>query len=243
MKDTTTYRFLVDLDCILDTRLATLHLLNPDATPICLGSGYRERLIDDWPGLSSGLISQDDFQIAYRDRDKDVLKEAMPTRLLEYLRTLCRDMIQQRLNRPEIEDIVVVVNLWPYSFTENEKTMLKAMVGYYVGPEVEIKTTTLGQDSVTPSVLKKDYGGYFVYDFNRWFQTHHKELDTVACPGVSIFTPALFIELPDFEQLRAETEDLVTRNPFELMEIATVSKIRLSYLPPSHFSVIDIPTA
>lgn len=240
MTDETFHRIWIDLDTLLDTRLSTLHLLDPEAVPVCLANGYHYRPVDDWASLTDGRVDNDTFAEAYRDRETDVLKNALPTKMVLFLRTICDDLNKQRVTTPFVERVQVVVNIYPYTLSPDERTTLCAMVGHYAGEEVEVKTHRQDLDFLTPRRLIDDYSAIVIYNFDRWFRLQHKRLDSLACPRVSVFVPALFLkEVPDPDQLKMELSEFTTQDPFRLTEMMTVDRFNLQFLDTSLFSAIQ----
>lgn len=230
-------RIWVELETLLDVRLALIHLIDPDATPVVLKNGYDQRPIDDWEKLSLGRVSNSVFSEAYRDRNKGVLKEAVPTRMNVYLKQLCKEIIDQRDTTPFGRSVHVEVNTWPYEFSSDEKEVLCAMVGFYVGEEVKVTTRYKTLEYLTPKRLRDDYSAVILYDFNEWFRFHHKALEEGGCPRTVLFAAALFIgEVPDPDFLKDSMSAFSTNDPFRLLEMSLVAKIHLQFLNIDYYT-------
>lgn len=233
-------RIWVELDVLLDTRLSTLYSLSPDLLPTCLKNDYHKRPMDDWEALTEGTLTNADFWEAYSQRNKETLKEALPTKLTAWLGQLCRDLSKRSMYDPVINDIIVEVGLFPYEFTLEERKVLCAMVGHYVGEGVAVKTSNKKVKDLTPSRLKEDYAAFILYSFDDWFTLHKDELETVICPRVTAFAPALFINrVPDPEELDQALEEYATQNPFRLLEIALIERLHLQYMDVDFVSALQ----
>lgn len=244
MKPDDTWRVWVDLDTLLDTRLATLCRIDPELVPVCLSNRYLDRPIDDWEYMTNNAITRDTFDEAYRDRDKDTLKEAVPTQMVEFLGKESRRHTERRLTSAEVNNVEVVVNIWPYDFTEAEKTTLIAMVAHYLGEETDITVERQPLEYLTPRLLRDSYSAVVTYEFNEWFRIHHQELDKGGCPRVTIYGPELFLkEIPDPDTVKEELADFTTQDPFRLLEMSVVTRFNLQLLPAWYFSAIDLTAA
>lgn len=237
-----TKRLLVELDCLLDTRLGTIESLHPPAAAeLYLGDTYYSREIDDWSSLTNGLISKEDFDKAYGNRGQEILALSRPTRMLGFLNRLTRDLDMAKITAPDVEKIEVVVNLYPYQLTNREKEVLETLVYSYCSLGTEVSTTELNYAQITPSLMRDNYDGVILYEFDRWFSLHAKELNSVLIPRNSLFAPALYIKPPE-ELFKEAPEEFEGVSPFAQLEMSTIERLGLELLRAKEFSILPMRT-
>lgn len=239
MEDNTIKKILVELDCLLDTRIATVALIESAAASAMIDNNYQNREIDDYYQLTNGLVTTEQFKQRYYDRDVDTLKGSLPTNMVKYLRSISINLSKQKIADPEVEGLTVYVNVNPYQLTEEEKQQLSLVVGHYLYPETVVKIIDLKMSSLTPSKIKHDWDAVILYDFNHWFSENVTTLDTVAIPRNIMYAPALYLDhVPSKEELT--NEEGVVVNAFHLMEASVASKLALEFLNPALFSLMEL---
>lgn len=231
---------LVELDCLLDTRLATVsHLDQEAATALLTDPAYRERDRDDFGELTQGRITHDQFIEAYAARDKDVLKQARPTRIIKLVHEIALEIEQQRMTTPGIDSLVIDINVYPYELSDTEREYICSAIRYYVGMEPTIQTVSITPEDLTPTAIRDNWDGVILYDFDQWFTHHANALNTVLIPRHLMFVPALFIKrVENPEDLVVEGAENMT--PFTMLEMSMVERLSLEMLRPKEFSIIDL---
>ena len=238
MSDQPIKRILVELDCLLDTRVATVHRINPQAAVKLIDSPYFYRQVDDFEALTQGLIEQSDYKVAYERRDIDTLKCARPTKMLGFLHTLNGEIVQQSLRTPHSEGFCVEVNTYPYQLSESEKRALCLSVKSYLKPDARVTAVFFNPKDITPERFLKHWDAIVVYDFNTWFQHHCNAFNHFILPRHLVFAPALYLyRIPDEEE--AVVEGFENLTPFGWMEKACVERFSLEFLSASEFSLVD----
>lgn len=231
---------LVELDCLLDTRLATVSRLNGAAAVKLLeGDAYWERDRDDFQLLTDGVITNAAFKDQYRRRDKDTLKRARPTGIVHLLRSICDEVEVQKLSHADIDSLKIDVNVYPYQLTEREQDVLCTAVMSYAGLETEIRVVNIAPVDLTPTRIRRDWDGVIIYDFDGWFTMHVEELNRVLIPRHLMFAPALYLKDPEgLEELPTRGEARMT--PFTALEICMVERICLELLRAKEFSIVRL---
>jgi hypothetical protein len=242
MTDDPIKHILVELDCLLDTRLATLELLSPVATQELINSGaYWTRESDDFELLTHGAIRTSDFNTAYAQRNKETLKRARPTKAIKLLSSIAKEVELQKIDAPNIESLKIAVNVYPYTLTVDEIRILCTAVMCYGGLETEVTTVNKALKELTPKAIKQQWDGLIIYNFDDWF-THNAELlTTTPIPRHLLFAPALYIkpiERPEDVQITSTTGGVI--NPFTAVEMAMVAHLCLELLRPEEFSIVRL---
>lgn len=229
----------IDLDSLLDTRLATLASLDTQAASelVSRGSNYRQRDTDDWTTLTDGSVTTEEFLEAYAKRNKETLKVARPTKAVQLLRQMSSTLVEQSLSEPDVDRIRVVVNTYPYELTEKEEQLIVGAVMVYCNIASDVITTWMSLEEMKPAYIKENWDGVVFYDFDAWLSVHGQDLNEVRMPSHSFIAPALFVKpVDDYQELLVP--GLETHTPFEIMEMAMVERLELTLVCPSYFSIL-----
>lgn len=239
MRDETIKTILVDLDCLLDTRLSTVHLINPEAVPIMLDKNvYHDRKKDDYYKLTKGMISNETFIDKYYDRDKETLKASVPTNMLKLLHEITYTVGEQTISEPDVKLVEVIVNIHPYKLNYEEKEVLINSFSVYLFPETKISIIDKPISYLSPKVLASFYDGYITYEFDQWYLEHQEELIKNPMPRNIIFAPAIFVkEEPTAEELLEQGIENLTA--FEIMEKALLPYVSLEFLKVDTYSLTN----
>lgn len=239
MSEESIKRVLVELDSLLDTRIATVARMNSAAAVIMLDGRYQERDIDDFKVLTNGLIDNEAFDKQYSERDRETLKLARLTNIIKLIQFIVRETEIQKETEPFTNSLSIDVNLYPYILDSHEKELIVDMLTFYVGVEVYVSTVFYPLDAITPSFIKDKYSAVIIYQFNKWFELHAKELNNIMIPRNMIFAPALLIKKPE-EYKEMVIEGAENYTPFNLLEMSLVDRLKLEMLKPSEFSILSI---
>lgn len=229
---------LVELDCLLDTRLGVISHIDPEAATELLFKDYRGREIDDFETLTDGKVSNDAFRAAWEARDVTVLVDARCTALVALLDMFISDLEDQVVNSPEYDRTRLDVNVYPYQLTEEEKDMMITAIMAYAGIQTQVKIVSIPPEHITPKAIRDNWHVVVMYDFDGWFTLHVDALNKLRIPKHTIIAPALYREQPDPEKITVEA--MPDKTPFELMEMSVIDRMGLELLEPRLFSLIDI---
>jgi len=223
------HRFLIELDCLLDTRLSTLNALNPAFPEAIIERGYHVRQ-GDFFDLLVPDIDMAAYKAFYASRGsrQDILKTSLVTFYIARLLADIEAYKDAATNSPDFEGIAVDVNTWPYSLTTAEDEELKLILREMIPLDVIIKTTSIPIEHLTPSLLKENWVTFTIYDFDAWLQRHHGELKDNPMPGMLCITPRLLRE--------PITKELDT-DPTMDVTAALVQHIALEWVPLREVSV------
>ncbi len=215
---------LVELDCILDTRLATLKLMGDEVVTKALPM-YFKRPIDAHPG-----VPLDVFMEAYSKRDKTTLQFSLATRILEVVEKFCVETRRNAINTPHKKKPKIYLNIHPYQLTDEEiDVILKAIVQSTKGVS-DVEVVSMDLDALHPKWVKKHLSLMIMYEYDLWFEHHAtaESFKTNSCPEVAMFGPMVFFKDP-----KTPPKD----NPFAAIEQLAAPIISLSLLPAELFSV------
>lgn len=228
--DETVKKLLVDLDCLLDTRLSTIFHLNKDAYKTLLkNKAYYTRLTDNFELLTDGLITQEAYLKAYQHRDKERLKHSSPTRMLKVLNQISKDIEAQSVTEPDTSGLIIGVNTYPYSLTEKEQEVLAISVEVYCSPSTKVHCVSIPLLDCTPLYIRDHWDMYITYNFDHWYTPHVNTFFKVRNPRGLLYAASLFIKEPTETDIKAFFESQTQPNPFKLLEYTLLEYITIEF--------------
>lgn len=221
MSDVRYDTILISLDELLDTRLATIALINPEYAKHLLWHGWDERIMDHWPG-----IDMDTYHDAYERRDHLTLSLAKVTRIPILLRDYAARVIAKGVGKPWEFKPRVCINTWPYKLSEAETELIIRHVVYLTVKSMDVYAVSYSPDELTPKRALGEFNTMVMYDY-RWLERHTEDLKKQPIPGVTLLAPMLF---------QQHVEILPTEDPFAPISKMASSLIRLDWLEPKMLS-------
>lgn len=222
---------LVDLDSLLDTRMATLFRMGEENAMKAIELGWHERPSDILPG-----IDEEAFKKAYAERDRLTLKEALMTPVAQLIKEFAQRTVENTLNSPFHYRPKIIINVHPYKLDDNEVKVIADMVKHVVVDLAEVNIVDLHPSLITPTYVKTLLSMMVMYDYMPWLEMHcaSKEFEKVTVPDVTLLAPRLWLKKPD-RQLEAD------ENPFKDTMEDAAPLIGLVLLPVSIFSMVAKP--
>jgi len=183
---------MADLDAVLDTRLGLLDYLDANAAiKVFESEDYYFRLVDDFSFACN--IKQEQFQAAWVNRDKDLLKRSMITPVIFTLKSMITQLELKLLNSPVAPTPTLKINYWPYKLNKDELNAIRKALAHYSGVTTQIHMVSYTPHETSLGQLKKgSYGGYFTYSFKDWLEGSLNDLKTVTDPRFQLFIPSIF---------------------------------------------------
>lgn len=225
---------LVELDTLLDTRLACLYThFGQEAVQRALTQGYFTRSVDKFPG-----IEYEAFQTAYRARNREVLRHALRTPITRICSEFVLGTYANLLNTPFHEEPQVWVNCAPYALTQDEKTLIERSVSALIGHRALVRAIEVTYEEMTPEWVREGISLMLLYDYQDWLeaQSVNGAFRKKAVPDVTLMAPAIFKKYP----LTPKDQQILARldTPiFEYLKKAIAPFVNVLYLPIEHFSV------
>lgn len=218
-------RVLIDLDCLLDTRLGLINHLNPEvASRIAKQEHYWSRDFTDWELLTEGEITNEQFNTAWKERGNDVIKQSMMTSIFLPLEST---LATHRINKEEglsDFDVALVINEWPYTLSDDVHDAIKEAVRFHLSGNPLVIFTRTSLDELTPQHMVDNYHQVYMFDFLPWIKRHGFALEKIHAPDLTVVVPRLFDQDPhdlDTEQKKKDIFffQMITRYYFELQFI------------------------
>lgn len=232
---------LIELDALLDTRIATVHALNEDAPFILIQEGYRTRLSDRMDILSKGIITQEAYRERYANRDMAVLEFARPTDFLFELKSIAvkADLLSE--SNAMVDRFKILLNIYPYKVPEDTYDTLIDTILYYMDTPCTVEIVNLSPKQCGPAYLKANVGAFFLYNFNEWVAANTDTIATVLNPSIEIMAPAIMRDEhgEDFpEHIIEETGE--TTDVYQITESMFTPAFSLTLADIKYFSAIEL---
>lgn len=235
MSESSTSILCIELDCLLDTRLATLYQLDPNAASEAMASGY-DRRVEDRFKVDPAL-----FRSVYTARDRLVLKNSLMTPMVRLCREFVEQTLRQKADGPFQQTPQILINAYPYVLADSETETITRAVATAVKEYCDIQTVFYDYEQMSPTWVKQTCSILVLYHYPEWLEYHslNGNWKTTTCPEVTLMGPALYFNGLPSEQILSEAKSLQV-TPFEAMEQIAGPLIQLSLLPIRYFSA-EIP--
>lgn len=228
IKDQDYSSMYIELDCLLDTRFATLFRMGEDVATKVIDLGYHDRVTDFYPGVDYAA-----FQKAYEARDKRTLLYAMVTPVLQMALDFAKSTLENASGTPYQYKPKIVLNFYPYVLDEDETKLILNIVYKKLGELAPIEVINKPPEEITPYYVKSMYSIMVMYRYDKWLEMHalNKKWEKTTCPEVTMISPAVYF----LEQLKIPED---TKPVFEDMQRTASPLIGLQLLPADIFSMV-----
>jgi hypothetical protein len=217
----------VELDALLDTRLAILTSFGEEALKFNLTKNYFSRKHDFFIG-----INQEEYKIKYLNRDKSILKNSLSTELRNVINQFIQKTLLNRTTTPYQFLPKIIVNLYPYQLEEKEKQIILSSIIAMTHDLAPIEIVYLPYLEITPMYVKKNLSVLILYNYLEWLELQSKlnNFPKTICPEVTLLGPCIYFILPNNHTNTSE-------NPFGAIEHIASPLISLKLLPIHVFSI------
>lgn len=194
---------LVELDCLLDTRLGTVNRLSAQlAEQLAKSDAYYSRESDTFDGLDD-----EQYRALYAKRDRETLRHSAPSEGFAFvggLAGLLREK-QLELNAPERGEVRIAVNLFPYDLSESERAEIGRALAVRFRGAAPVEVVYIPHSALTPAVVRTQYPMLVMYEYDPWLSLHYDvdpkdvrvaELMEKLLLDVTLFSPAIYYRTP-----------------------------------------------
>lgn len=179
-----------ELDALMDTRLGYLLSEHPDIAKSLNFAEYSRREIDDFPNGSA-----EQFRRIWKNRKDNVLEFAPMTPAVNVVYGMLEGAKNDSIEQPFTSRPVLEVNVYPYSFTEEERLSLEKTLIFKFGMVSGVKVVNIPYKDMNIEYVKAHYYSLVMYNFNDWFSQHHHEFgDKLRIPFITFFVPKLYYD-------------------------------------------------
>lgn len=225
-----TYKVLVDLDAILDTRLATLASIDMDiANEVGQSPAYLNRYCDYLSKVDK-RIDDKHFRDRYLKRNASILPFSLMTDVIHLLCIGFKDMLPAIYRGISPKDTSLEVNTYPYKLDEKTKQLIEAAILYHIPYEIAVKMVYIDNYALTPQLLRSTYQEWYTYDIEPWIVIHTEAILARPFTKVQIVLPKLSTSGNDPQ---AESFGI---DPFKARELLFKPSMSLNYIDLKFFT-------
>lgn len=235
---TESFRILVDIDCLLDTRIGAASMLSPEHTAKVLGESWSKRTKDSVI-LDGAPFSSQDYNTLLNSGSKDVLKHSLPTLMTNFIYGTIRDYDMEPTTGSSYNKHHVVVNLAPYSFSKEECDLLIEILESRIPNAESVTVTAVPLHLLTPAYLRSTNVTHYIrYDLQTWLDMYVEILLGDPIPSIFMHCPKLLVkEVSEMDNPDEVSEALKSMSPYEAMELQFAMYVALRFIDAGYFSI------
>jgi hypothetical protein len=224
--------FLIELDCIFDTRLSTLALFGEQALLDNFQKPYWKRVCDSFIGVGIKKFLEE-----YSKRDKLILLDSIHTPMLDFIVDFVKQTILFNAGSPIVKNPVIMINVYPYDLTETEKVKIVEGIVIKTGDQCDVELVNMSPEQITPEFLDKNIAVVSMYEYIPWLElqsTLENGFKKHTCPSVSLLAPEIL-----FKELTDEDKNTIIKDKLDIkksLEDNAAPMICLQLLPVEYFS-------
>ncbi len=219
-----TSAFLIELDCLLDTRLSTIDLIDSTKTKDVIKQGYTRRDRDIFEG-----IDKDVFDTKYNNRNLVTLHNSIATPMVKILNEFASKTLKIMMTSPFQYHPKIILNTYPYILDDSANNTFKDMLRFITDDLADIEIAHYSYEDITPKFMKDNVSIAAMYHYYKWLEVHsnNDNFKKVTCPEVSILTPMLYFN---------DTTNSTGLDPFDSMVSLIEPLVGLKMFPAYYFS-------
>lgn len=227
------FTILVELDCLLDTRLGTIARIDPQlAAQLLIDNKWHTRRSDHVDGLDMNR-----YHALYSQRDAETLRHSVVTGLFARLRNDLVRLVETGQAEAQSGGIRLMVNLYPYQISEEVKTQLVEIFAAETLASATIELVDYSVEQLTAEFCKRTFQAMFMYDYNAWLNAHASEFQACQLPQVALVSPEIyFVPMPDPNELEKISKEAAP--PLGAMEMFASQIVGLQLTDVVYFSVV-----
>ncbi len=230
---------LIELDCLLDTRIGTyVSKLGIDINEV-LSKGllWWQRMSEEPERFTDGRVTLDEYKEAYAKRDIDTLKHSFVTNVTDHLMRVSQTMRKEEFRGREIEEVIVTINYYPYQLTEEMIQGYIEAIKHTVSLDTIVRMVSIPPEKAHPRILAETYETYMVYNFEQWLEPFAKTLHNESKIPITVVSPAIWFNrpMPTVEDLTNYLEE--TTDPFKALITMFLATFELDLIPVGVYSL------
>lgn len=231
----------VELDCLLDTRLAVLEGLDKDKVIDIIDEGYHTRRQDWWEGIDMA-----EYRRRYNERNLYTLSQSTVTGCVALIQKVAFELASDLPESPVHNKIEVHINTYPYKLSDDEYLGIEAALAQWISAPVSYQFIYLAPEQLSVGLVNTKYAVLIMYDYSSWLEMHLKEFQNCFLHDVTLFAPKVNLnKTPDKELLKSLQELKMdgVKDEFDLYEKIAMVFIQLMLVEPMYFSILrpDFP--
>jgi hypothetical protein len=160
--------------------------MDPSYAISVLKNGYLQRNHNQF-NLLDDRINQDRYELEWQKRDLNVLKHSKRTNMVNLL----RDYIVKTLTTPdypELKDVSVVVNTYPYTLSNAQLTEYFSIFRYLFDTK-HVARIHAPLSTLSMPWLTSNYDRFILHDFNEWIIHQRESIQKYGNPQFTVCVP------------------------------------------------------
>lgn len=233
-------KIYVPLDCLFDTRMGALTLLNPDfAFAVTTESDYFEREQDLFSTKEFGTLDKDKFEAFYKLREKELVRSSLKTPMIKFLVELCSQFTTMTLGTPHHCAVEIEVNTYPFTLGEAERVQLLRTLLFVTAQQYPIRMVNIAPKALSASYAQENYCAMVMYNYHEWMNLHDNDIRKKLLKQLCLYLPRLYFGPPPSheELLKFQQHNI---DPFELQQHTLGPFLLTQYLPIELYCA-DVP--
>ena len=234
----TTAGILVDLDALLDVRLALINEINPAAAHQALLSGYHHtREADQWVDVDHQTYRQ-----RLASRTSEILPKARITNCVFLLQHFCKEIMFDPNTIAKHSAIRVLINTYPYELAAEVMEAIRGAISTHLNGIAVVEIAYIRLEDLTPKYLADDFVRMVMYNWNDWMNAQAENFAMYRIPRMPLFAPGVYEERPTDEEIDEVTKTCM--HPFKSQEYLARPLVGLNMIDIKHFSIVgELPPA
>lgn len=224
----------IELDTILDTRLATIfkHYGEEKMKEVLKSDAYYSRIEESYPG-----IDKKEFDMFYSQRDKSTLFNSLKTKVIDIVHSMLYEDISSSAGDPIQKKPKIILNVYPYKLEQQEEELLTKMIVYLTDKNFDVETINYSYQDLTPSYILKNIDHMFLYNYGPFVEAQNEALKQTKIPSVNVYAAAIYFDRkPNEEELEGIKE--FNMHPFKLQELVSSMFFNLKFLEPQTYCAV-----
>lgn len=231
-------RILVDLDTLLDTRIATISRIDPEiAAEVLRNPEYFSRDFNDWFFITNGKVTNEQFKKMYDARGGEnsaaTINASFESGMSPILLRIFSEhaLLERDGMIADGDSAALSINVYPYVLDfETEEMLIQIMKERY-GDTIDVEIVNDSLEALTPEVMKACFAAYISYHFWDWLPIHYPALLVNPLPFINVIGPILFEKDP--KELTAQERE----REFTTMRLINTEYIDIQYVSCKYFSI------
>lgn len=223
----------IELDCLFDTRLGTLALLDEQLATAALDNNYLAREQDVFPH-----IKKETFKKLYELRDVENLRLSPITTCFKLLNDLVHNTLKIAMDSPDCTGCKIFLNIHPYKLSEEEVGDMLELVVTATRGQVEVEIISASPEQLTVDYCDRKFVILVMYDYNAWLEANvvNGSFKKKNMTDAMLIGPKLYLhKVPTAKDLKQLGVKGMT--PFKAVTMLASSMIRLELMNVDIFSV------
>ena len=182
---------MVDLDSLLDTRLATLFNKDPLLVKSNLNHTYFTRYKDSFKNCDFETFKQ-----LFDNRDTGALVQASKTKMITYLFLLFKEITIDNAEVPITEEPTLIINTHPYKLEQVTMDAIRDTFIDIFNDNIIIEVINTEYNNFNLEWINNNVGYMILYDYNKWLQseTFVNNFKKISLRKTHLLIPKLIFE-------------------------------------------------